>query len=75
MCGYCSDWRCVAPAYSIDFRGSDDELGVWLAKAQKEKKFVSQWLIHGVAHFAIVEKCPECGYEFTERDYDGAVIL
>jgi hypothetical protein len=63
-CDFCNDWRNVEPAKYI---GSNSKaLQEWLEKADEEKKFV----LLCANGFAIVDKCPKCGYEFTEEDYD-----
>ena len=45
-------------------------VGFVVPKAKEKKQFVYHWYDGEYTCFAIVDKCPECGYEFTEEDYD-----
>lgn len=68
-CDYCNDLRNVEPAKYIG--GGDEELKAFIAKARENKKFISiTRQRNGVVFFEIVDKCPMCGHEFTEEDYD-----
>ena len=66
MCGceFCNDLRNIEPAKYID--SGDEEFKEWIKKAREQKKFVLEL----EDSFTIIDKCPECGYEFTEEDYD-----
>ena len=68
-CDYCNDLRNVEPAKYIG--GGDKKLKNFITKAHNNKKFICiTRQRNGVAFFEIVDKCPMCGYEFTEEDYD-----
>ena len=64
-CSFCNDLRNIEPANYIS--GGDEEFKEWIAQAREQKKFI---LDLGDNKFAIVDECPECGYKFTEEDYD-----
>lgn len=63
-CEFCNDLRNIEPASYIG--GGDKEFKEWIDKAREEKKFI----LDLGDKFAIIDKCPKCGYEFTEEDYD-----
>ena len=63
-CDFCTDLRNIEPAKYID--GGNEEFKEWIKKARENKKFI---LDLGDS-FIIVDECPMCGYEFTEKDYD-----
>ena len=67
-CDFCNDLRNIQPASYIG--GGSDEFKKWIEKARKEKKFI----LDLGDKFVIVDKCPKCGYEFTEEDYDSYKI-
>ena len=67
-CGFCNDLRNIEPAKYIS--GGNDEFKKLIAEAKEKKQFVYHWNDDEYTYFAIVDKCPECGYEFTEEDYD-----
>ena len=67
-CDFCNDLRNIEPASYIG--GGDEEFKKWIEKAREEKKFI----LDLGDEFAIVDKCPKCGYEFTEEDYDSYYI-
>ena len=45
---------------------SDDKLREFIFKAKEDKKF----LLFSSDGVCVVNKCPECGYVFSEEDYD-----
>ena len=63
-CIFCNDMRNIQPASYID--GDDSEFKIWIGKARVKKKFV----LNSRDKFFVVDKCPQCGYEFTEEDYN-----
>ena len=67
-CDYCNDLKHVEPANYIG--SGDKELKVFIAKARENKKFISIKRNDEGVFFEIVDKCPMCGHEFTEEDYD-----
>ena len=64
-CDFCNDLRNVEPASYIG--GGDEEFRKWIEEARKKKQFL---LDLGNGEFSIIDKCPKCGYIFTEEDYD-----
>jgi len=67
-CDFCNDLRNIEPAKYIG--GGDDELKKFIDKAKENKKFIYHYPMDDGTMFEIVDKCLECGYEFTEEDYD-----
>ena len=68
-CDYCNDLRNIEPAKYIG--GGNKKLKNFITKAHNNKKFISiTRQRNGVVFFEIVDKCPMCGHEFTEEDYD-----
>lgn len=67
-CNFCNDLRNIEPAKYIG--GGDDELKKFCKEADYEKKFIYHFRDGENMHFVIIDKCPECEYEFTEEDYD-----
>ena len=68
-CDYCNDLRNIEPAKYIG--GGNKKLKNFITKAHNNKKFISiTRQRNGVTFFEIVDKCPMCGREFTEEDYD-----
>ena len=63
-CKFCNDLRNIEPA--SDISGDDDNFKKWINKAIEKKKFI----LVLKDKFVIVDKCPKCGYGFTEEDYD-----
>lgn len=63
-CDFCNDLRNIQPAKFVG--GGNKTFKEWITKTMEEKKF----LVDLGDKFAIVDKCPMCGYEFTEEDYD-----
>ena len=63
-CEFCTDLRYVTPAKLLD--GGNEEFQKWIKAAREHKKFI---LDLGDS-FEIIDRCPKCGYEFTENDYD-----
>ena len=63
-CDFCTDLRNIEPAKYIG--GGDNEFKEWIRKAREQKKFI----LDLEDEFVIVDKCPVCGYEFIEADYD-----
>lgn len=67
-CEFCTDLRYVTPAKLID---SDSvRFQEWIKPAREQKKFI---LVLGDS-LEIIDKCPKCGYEFTENDYDNYIL-
>lgn len=64
-CNFCNDMRNIQPA--SDIGGGDEEFQQWIKKAREAKQFI---LVSDDDYFYIVDKCPVCGYVFTEEDYD-----
>lgn len=70
-CIFCNDLRNIEPAKYI---GSDDEeLQDFLNEANDKKKFIYHFRDSDNMIFVKINKCPECGYEFTEEDYDSYI--
>ena len=67
-CCFCNDLRNIEPAKYIG--GGNKETKEFLDKAKAEKKFIHHYDINGVTVMEVTDKCPNCGYEFTEEDYD-----
>ena len=67
-CEYCNDLRYIEPAKYIG--GGDKELREFIEKAKEKKQFVHHYKKGNGTIFEIIDKCPNCGYEFTEEDYD-----
>ena len=65
-CDFCKEIVNIEPAKSVACDGTDKEQVEFLEKAKREKKFL--WFTN--EYVAIVDKCPVCGHEFTEEDYD-----
>ena len=63
-CDFCNDLRNIEPAKYIG--GGDEEFKEWIEKEKKQKNFI----LDLGDKFAIIDRCPECGYKFTEEDYD-----
>lgn len=72
-CEYCNDLRHISPAkyIGVDNLPKDDEARIFIEEATKKKQFIWDTFDENDAHiFVIVDKCPLCGYEFDEEDYD-----
>ena len=72
-CEYCNDLRFISPAKYIGVSNlpKDDETRIFVEEAAKNKKFIWDTFDENDDHiFVIVDKCPLCGYEFDEEDYD-----
>lgn len=67
-CKFCNDLRYIEPAKYIG--GGDAELQEFISEAAKKKQFIHHYRTEEGTVFNIVNKCPVCGYEFTEEDYD-----
>ena len=67
-CDFCNDLRNVEPAKYIF--STDKGLQRFLEKADKNKKFITILHKQDETIFAIIHKCPKCGYVFTDEDYD-----
>ena len=67
-CDFCNDLRNIEPAKYIGC--NDNEIKKLIDKAKEEKKFMCHYKTEEGTYFWIVDKCPVCGYEFTEEDYD-----
>ena len=68
-CNFCNDLRNIQPAKYVALATDDvgdDEFRKVLNKAKEEKSFL---LFKNNAVY-IVDKCPFCGYKFTEEDYN-----
>ena len=63
-CNFCNDLRHIEPAKYLG--GGDKEFKKWIAKAREQKKFILDLR----DEFVIIDSCPECGYKFTDADYD-----
>ena len=67
-CDFCNDLINIEPAKYIS--GGPEEAQEFLNKAKENKNFIlwsreeNNWVL------TIVDKCPVCGYELTEEDYD-----
>ena len=70
-CEFCNDLRNIEPAKYIGC--SDKNLQEFIKEAEKEKKFIYHFKDENEAYLAVVNKCPKCGYEFTEDDYDSYI--
>lgn len=65
-CEWCNNLINVQPARYIGASKDDTKFYEFIEKAKAEKQF-----IHIEDDMAcIIHKCPVCGYEFTEEDYD-----
>ena len=71
-CDWCNDLRYIEPANFIGLSDDEDEeIKQILEDAIKNKKFITHFHDEeGNFWFGGVDKCPVCGYEFTEEDYD-----
>ena len=72
-CEYCNDLRFISPAKYIGVSNlpKDDETRIFVEEAAKNKKFICDTFNKDGNHvLIIVDKCPVCGYEFNEEDYD-----
>lgn len=70
-CDFCLDLRNVEPAKYIGCEDTDEEFQKFINEAKEEKKFVCHYPKNEEEMvFGIIDKCPVCGYEFTEKDYD-----
>lgn len=67
-CIFCNDLRNIEPAKYID--GDDEGLRNFLKEANNKKQFIYHFRDGENTVFVKIYKCPECGYEFTEEDYD-----
>lgn len=67
-CEFCNDLRNIEPAKYIG--GGDDKLKQFIDKAKENKQFVYHYSTDDGTVFEVIAKCPVCGYEFTEEDYD-----
>ena len=67
-CDFCNDLRNIEPAKYIG--GGDEELKEFIRTASGNKEFVYHYRVYEGTMFVVVDKCPVCGYEFTEEDYD-----
>jgi hypothetical protein len=63
-CDFCNDLRNVEPAKYVG--GGDENFKKQIEHAKKQKKF----LLDTGSEFIVIERCPVCGYKFTEEDYD-----
>lgn len=63
-CVFCNDMRNIQPASYIN--SDDSEFRKWIGKARAKKKFI----LNLRDEFVVIDKCPQCGYEFTEEDYN-----
>lgn len=70
-CDFCNDLRYIEPASYVGCQDdAGQELKDFINKAREEKKF----LRHYDSGIGIIEKCPKCGYVFTEEDYDSYTL-
>ena len=72
-CEYCNDLRNISPAkyIGVDNLPKDDDIRIFIEDAAKNKKFIwDTFDENDDPIFVIVDKCPLCGYEFDEEDYD-----
>lgn len=67
-CDFCNDLRYIEPAKYIG--GGDEGLKRFISEAREKKQFIFHYPTDEGTMFEIIDKCPECGYEFTEEDYD-----
>ena len=72
-CEYCNDLRHISPAkyIGVDNLPKYDDARIFIEDAANNKKFI--WATFDENDdriFVIVDKCPLCGYEFDEEDYD-----
>lgn len=66
-CDFCNDLRNIEPANYIS--GGDEEIQEFLKRAREKKQFIHHYHMFGGMVLRIVDKCPVCGYQFTEEDY------
>lgn len=72
-CEYCNDLRYISPAkyIGVDNLPKDDDARIFIEDAAKNKKFIWDTFDENDDHILVmVDKCPVCGYEFDEEDYD-----
>lgn len=72
-CEYCNDLRHISPAkcIGVDNLPKYDDARIFIENAAKNKKFIwDTFDENDDPIFVIVDKCPLCGYEFDEEDYD-----
>lgn len=67
-CDFCNNLINIEPAKYIS--GGSDEIQNFLKKAKEDKKFILWEKEGNDCYLTIVDKCPVCGYEFSEEDYD-----
>lgn len=70
-CDFCNDLRNIEPAKYIG--GGDEEAQKFLKEADDKKQFICHFIDGEEMIFEIVDKCPKCGYEFTEEDYESYI--
>jgi len=71
-CEWCNDLRNIEPANFIGLGdGASEKSKQILEDAIKNKNFITHFHDEeGNFWVGVVDKCPVCGYEFTEEDYD-----
>lgn len=67
-CDFCNDLRNIEPASYIG--GGDDDFKAFIQNAKGNKKFVYHYDVDEGTMFEVIDKCPVCGHNFTEEDYD-----
>jgi hypothetical protein len=67
-CDFCNDLRNIEPAKYVG--GGDEKLKALINKAKEKKQFIGHYPMADGVRFEVIDKCPICGYEFTEEDYD-----
>ena len=68
-CDYCNDLRCIEPAKYVWC--DDEETQAQILEARDNKQFIGHFYEDGLpSEDYIMIGCPECGYVFTEEDYD-----
>ena len=70
-CAFCSDLRNIEPAHSLWLGDEEGNIEGWLQEARDNKNFVHVGnVVADSISFTVIDKCPVCGYVFTEEDYD-----
>ena len=67
-CDFCNDLRNIEPAKYIG--GGSESLQKFIEGAKKEKAFIYHYPYADGTMLKKITECPECGYTFTEEDYD-----
>ena len=67
-CKFCNDSKNIIPASYVSVQREDMESKAadFILHAKENKQF----LLFAADNLFIIDKCPKCGYVFTEEDYN-----